>query len=61
MDLSTVSTQDLIKELAGRPGIKKISVGSWKPYELREKHVRNRSVDGTRGQIEAETVLVVTD
>ena len=54
MDLKQISTEDLINELESRPGIKKISVGPYKSYELRRKYT---AVD--RDPIEADAVLLI--
>lgn len=50
--LKEVSTDELVAELANRSEVKKISVGPYQPYELRDKY-------SNRGSIEAETVLVI--
>lgn len=54
MDLSTVKTTDLVKELESRPGVKKISVGLYKDYGLIHKYYTD-----DKRNIEADTVLVV--
>jgi hypothetical protein len=51
--LAQIPTEELIKELENRPGIKKISTGCFQSYELREKYTNNRE------PIEADTVLVL--
>lgn len=53
MDISKVSTADLVKELASRKGVKKISTGAYRSYELIKKY------DADRESVSADTVLIV--
>ncbi|OMF46598.1 hypothetical protein [Paenibacillus peoriae] len=56
--LSNFSTRDLINELATRPGIEKISVGSYQRFELKRKYYKERLSDENI-YVEAKEVLVV--
>ncbi|OMF72518.1 hypothetical protein BK143_09635 [Paenibacillus peoriae] len=57
-DLKHVSTNDLINELATRPGIEKISVGSYQHFELKRKYHKEYLSDEDI-YVEAKEVLVV--
>lgn len=55
MDLKSIPTTDLIKELESRAGVKKISVGPYSSYRLKRLYSRDRS------PYEPDLVLVVDD
>ncbi len=55
--LRRASTEDLINELESRPGVKKISVGLYQPYELKRKYHSERLSD-EEAYVEAKVVLV---
>ncbi|MDQ0491870.1 hypothetical protein [Paenibacillus brasilensis] len=57
-DLKNVSADDLINELATRPGVKKISVGLYQPYELKRKYHKNQ-LSNDDVYVEAKEVLVI--
>ena len=57
-DLKSVSTEELISELESRPGVNKISVGQYQPYELKRKYYRERLSD-EEVYVEAGEVLVI--
>lgn len=59
-NLKSVSIEDLISELESRPGVKKISVGLYQPYELKRKYHRERLSD-EEVYVEAKEVLVIQD
>lgn len=53
MDLKSVSTQDLISELATRDGVERSSAGLYRPYQLTKKYTDQR------GDVEAECILII--
>ncbi|MNW38766.1 hypothetical protein D3C74_158410 [compost metagenome] len=58
-NLKKVSTEELINELESRPGVRKISVGLYQPYELKRKYYRERLSD-EEVYVEAKEVLIVS-
>lgn len=59
-NLKEVSTEELIRELESRPGVKKISVGLHQPYELKRKYCEHCLSD-EEVYVEAKEVLVIQD
>lgn len=59
MNLQNTSTFDLVKELESRAGVRKISTGPYRGFELRRKYKKTSYRDVTPDYINAETVLVV--
>lgn len=57
-NLKSVSIEELISELESRPGVKKISVGLYQPYELKRKYCKERLSD-EEAYVEAKEVLII--
>lgn len=53
--MQNYTTQELINELSSRPGVKKIAVGRYKSYSLKEKYTINKK------EINCKCVLVIDD
>jgi uncharacterized protein YlbG (UPF0298 family) len=53
MNIKDYTIEQLVEELASRPNVKKIAVGPYKNYSLKEKYSSNQS------EIICDTVLVI--